>query len=279
MPTFNSKRVTTILRLRVHCRSAVTLIELLVVIAIIAVLSGLLLPAVQSAREATRRIQCQNNLKQVGLAIHNYESALQTMPPGCMQWRPFHGDPKLKNFAWSALLLPYLEASNLHRLVNFDYAYDHPINDAAGKTILPLYQCPSVPFRVTLRGRTDYGGLYGQRITTTSNTDNGVFIYNRPIPFREVIDGLSNTMAVAEDSGGPEGEWINGSNVFEQSGGINDPKAWSGDNEIRSKHSDGAIVLFCCGRTQFVANSIDKRVLGAMISRNLSDDGSSANQD
>ena len=248
-----------------------SLVELLVAIGIIGVLVSLLLPAVQAAREATRRIQCQNNLKQIGLAIQNYESAYRTMPPGCLQWRPFRGDPKLKNFAWSALILPNMEETNLHRLIDFNYAFDHPANQNAGRTSIPTYQCPSVPFRITQRGRTDYGGLYGQRITVQSETDNGVLIYNRPIRYREVRDGLTNTMIVSEDTGGSDGEWINGNNVFEQSGGINDPNAWIGDNEIRSKHPSGAMALFCCGRTQFLSNSTDRKALAAMITRDLGD--------
>lgn len=248
-------------------RSGMTLVELLVVIAIIGILVGLLLPAVQAAREAARRIQCQNNMRQTGLALQNYQSALRTLPPGCLQWRPYRGNPKLKNFAWSALILPFMEEKNLHQLVNFDVAFDHPLNELAAKTSVSMYLCPTVPTRVTARGRTDYGGLYGQRITTTQNTNNGVLIYDRPIPYREIVDGITNTMAVAEDTGGPEGEWINGSNVFEQSGPINDPKAWVGDNEIRSKHTGGAMVLYCCGRTQYLSQSIHKNILAALITR------------
>lgn|GEM_PF-187156 len=250
-----------------------TLVELLVVMAIVGILVGLLLPAVQSAREAARKIQCQNNLRQVGLSLHNYNDAIGSLPPGCLQWRPWGGDPRLKNFAWSAMILPYMEQTNLHRLVDFDYPFDHAVNSKAGKTPVGTYLCPSVPTRETARGRTDYGGLYGQRITTRNQTDNGVLIYNHPIRFREIIDGLTNTLAVAEDSGGPDGEWINGNNVFEQSGGINDPRAWIGDNEIRSKHGGGAMLLFCCGRTQFVSDSTDLGILAAIITRGSRDLG------
>jgi prepilin-type N-terminal cleavage/methylation domain-containing protein len=246
-----------------------TLIELLVVVAILGVLIGLLLPAVQSARESARKISCQNNLRQIGLAFHNYHQSLRSLPPGCSQWRPWQGDPKLKNFAWSALILPYLEQGPLHNIVNFDYPFDHAFNVPAGKTTVPIYLCPTVPARVTHRGRSDYGGLYGQRISTRNNTDNGVLIYNRPIRFAEISDGLTNTLAVAEDTGGPEGEWINGNNVFEQAGRINDPDAWIGDNEIRSQHSGGAMVLFCCGRTRFLSETTDKKVLAALISRDM----------
>jgi prepilin-type N-terminal cleavage/methylation domain-containing protein len=254
-------------------RSAFTLVELLVVLGIVGLLVSLLLPAVQAAREAARKSHCQNNLRQVGLAIQNYESSLRTMPTGCLQWRPWNGDPKLKNMAWSAMLLPFMEQTQLHRLVSFDYPFDHPINAQAAMTRLSVYLCPSAPDLPTQSGRarTDFAGLYGQRITTRQHTDNGVFIYDRSIRFREISDGITNTLAVAEDTGGPDAEWINGSNVFEQSGRINDPKAWAWDNEIRSKHPGGAMLLFCCGRVQFVSDSMDVNVLAATITRNYAE--------
>ena len=250
----------------------VTLVELLVVVSIMGILAALLLPAVQSAREMARQAQCQNNLRQVGLALHNYHSVLRTLPPGCMQWRPFNGPRFLKNYAWSALILPYMEAQNVHSLVDFDHPFDHPINAAARKTNVATYVCPSVPTVEGKSGKTDYGGLYGQRITTRINTDNGVFVYNQPFKFRDIRDGLTFTAAVAEDTGGPDGEWINGSNIFEQSGGINDPRAWAMDNEIRSHHRNGAMVLFACGRTLFVSNHCKPSVLAAMITRNGQED-------
>ncbi len=250
-------------------RRAMTLVELLVVISIIGILVGLLLPAVQQVREAARKIQCQNNMRQIGLALQNYHAAHHSLPPGCMQWRPFRGDPKLKNLAWSAMILPQMEQTNVQNLVDFGYAFDHDKNAVAAITPIPTYLCPSVPAKETKRARTDYAGIYGQRISTRTNTDNGVFIYNRPIKYREILDGITNTMAVAESVYGPDAEWINGNNVFEQSGGINDPKAWIGDDEIRSKHVGGAMVLFNCGRTQFASNSMELQLVAALISRDL----------
>jgi prepilin-type N-terminal cleavage/methylation domain-containing protein len=251
-------------------RRGFTLIEMLAVLAVIGILIALLLPAIQSAREAARKAQCQNHLRQVGLAIQNYESALRTLPPGCLQWRPWGGDPRLKNLAWSALILPYIESTTIYQQVDFDYAFDHPRNRAAAAMRVSVYLCPSAldTAPASGRARTDYAGLYGQRITTRQNTDNGVFIYNRPIRLREISDGITQTLAVAEDTGGPDGEWINGSNVFEQSGRINDPRAWRGDNEIRSPHPSGAMLLFTCGRVQFVSESMELRILAAIITRN-----------
>ncbi len=211
---------------RLRCKPAFTLVEMLVSISIIGILIGLLLPAVQMARESARSTQCSNNLHQIGIALHGYHDARKTLPPGCLQWRPPGGPSSFKQFAWSAYILPYLEQVPLYEAINFNVAYDHPLNAEAGAVRLSSYICPSAiaPAPGGL-GKTDYAGLYGQRLTTFTNTNNGVFIYNKAFTFAMIRDGLSQTICVAEDTRGPECEWINGRNTFEQSRGINDPKS------------------------------------------------------
>ena len=115
-------------------------------------------------------------------------------------------------------------------------------------------------------GQTDYGGLFGERLVD-SNPATGLFLYEVAIPFKDINDGLSYTLAVAEDVGGPDSEWINGRNVFVQAHGINDSEAWAGDNEIRSLHGGGAMLLYSDGHTQFLTENVDKQVLGALITR------------
>jgi hypothetical protein len=92
-------------------------------------------------------------------------------------------------------------------------------------------------------------------------------VYDQAFDFADLTDGLNDTMMVSEDSEGPDSQWINGSNVFEQSGGVNDPLAWRGDNEIRSRHPGGAVAIFGSANVRFLSNSISKDVLAAWISR------------
>ncbi len=243
-----------------------TLVELLVVIAIAGALVSLLLPAVQVAREAARQVSCKNNLRQIGIALHTYQDAHRTLPTGCLEWRSWRSPPTHRQFAWSALVLPYLEQQALHASIDFAHPFDSHRNSVAARTRLSVYECPTADNRNLVRAQTDYGGLYGE-LMVDREQDDGVFLYERSIRFTEITDGLTHTLAVSEDVGGPDSEWINGNNVFVQSGRINDPNAWIGDNEIRSRHGPGAMVLFVDGRTHWMAQSIDTITLGQLITR------------
>ena len=186
-------------------RSGFTLIELLVVIAIIAVLIALLLPAVQAAREAARRAQCTNNLKQLGIAIHNYESANNVLPAAR------YGFPYL----WSshASLLSYIEGSNLYAAINFSFnssVNQLPVaqNLTAESAVINTFLCPSDGVqRIDPNwGSTNYLACVGtgtinnggMNILTNAPLPDGPFYNTSAVRFAQITDGLSNTVAYGE---------------------------------------------------------------------------------
>jgi prepilin-type N-terminal cleavage/methylation domain-containing protein len=273
------------------CRSGVTLVELLVVVAIIGILAALMLPAVQAARETARRATCQNNLRQIGAALHLYHDSHGELPIGCLDRRVPHSNPAGRQHAWSAAILPQLEEASLWQRINFAAAYDSPANAEAATVVVPVYFCPSTVRMVSAReghlvtnplpapgsgfryrgAAIDYGGIYGAG--QTSPSANGVFLYDRAVTFREMTDGTSQTLAVAEDTGRgwtsfpQNGEWINGENIFDVGSLVNTQQ----DNEIWSDHAGGAMVLWCDSSASFLDEATDLAVLRAICTRARSD--------
>ncbi len=182
-----------------HRNRGFTLIELLVVIAIIAILIALLLPAVQQAREAARRTQCKNNLKQLGIAIHNYHDVY-----GCIPIADVNGT--VNPVSAHARLLPYLEQSNLYNLVDFNVPYDHVNNTVPRNTELPAFRCPSDPTSLpaSVGGRNNYYWNAGSGIVMYASgangqpSPNGVIFHFARYRFADITDGLSNTSAMSE---------------------------------------------------------------------------------
>ena len=212
-------------------RRGFTLIELLVVIAIIAVLIALLLPAVQAAREAARRIQCTNNLKQIGLGLHNYHDALGAFPPGLISRPGPDGDNTGPGWGWAAMVLPFVEGGTVHNAINFGLGIELPANATARLTKLNAYLCPSDAsikpiFTVVDESTTatalgapicdvassNYVGCFGTGDVSSlypwNKTDDppgrdngdGLFMRNRSVRIAEIVDGTSQTLAVGEKS-------------------------------------------------------------------------------
>jgi prepilin-type N-terminal cleavage/methylation domain-containing protein len=195
------------------CRSAFTLIELLVVIAIIAVLVGLLLPAVQKVREAAARTQCANNLKQMGLALHNFHDSYGHFPSGYLCPQPktdiFYTAP---GWSWAAQMLPYMEQQNLYQLINFTVPVEDPSNLAIRTTVLKLFVCPSdrstgiftiyntsgAP--MVQAATSSYAGNFGTGFMYLVPPDQGtgVLFRNSQVRLTDITDGTSNTFVVGE---------------------------------------------------------------------------------
>lgn len=201
-------------------RSGFTLIELLVVIAIIGVLIALLLPAVQAAREAARRAQCINNLKQIGIALNTYHDAHKTFPPGYLSEVPAGANRETSTedlgtgWGWGSMILPQMEQGPLYNAINFYLPLTVEANTTAQHLRVAGYLCPSdstidlVPVRdesnsetIARVGTGNYVGMYGRgEIWAAPGRGDGLFFRNSRIGFQQMIDGSSQTFAIGERS-------------------------------------------------------------------------------
>ena len=202
---------------RPSCARGFTLVELLVVVVIVGSLVALLLPAVQSAREAARRVQCQDHLKQIGLAMHNYHAGQETFPPGYLS-RSLDDDPEKvelgPGWGWGAMLLGHLEQPALLNAINFSVSMSDPASATARSSTMGLFLCPSSVGDGPAMVRGFNGPVIlpdlasGQYVASAGQLDleeatilnNGIFFRGSRISLRDVTDGSSGTLMAGERS-------------------------------------------------------------------------------
>jgi prepilin-type N-terminal cleavage/methylation domain-containing protein/prepilin-type processing-associated H-X9-DG protein len=266
-------------------RRGFTLIELLVVIAIIAVLIGLLLPAVQKIRESASRLQCHNNLKQIGLALHNYHDTYKRFPPGYTSGVARDGSELGPGWGWAAHIFDQIEQGNLKKQIRFDLEIGHALNAAARVQGVPLLLCPSddqvgtfttAGRRVTL-AHANYVGMFGNNeIEDDPGAGNGIFYRNSKVKIGQITDGTSNTLMVGERSSNLAlVTWAGSVPGADEAPALvlgsadhtpNDPHAHRED--FWSRHTQGVNFLFADGSVHNINNSINPLVWQALATRN-----------
>jgi prepilin-type N-terminal cleavage/methylation domain-containing protein len=287
-------------------RCGFTLLELLVVIAIIAVLIGLLLPAIQVVREAASRSRCLNNLKQQGLALHGYHDVNGKLPPGGMYRERMTGNPAGVENGLYPFLLPYLDQDVLFRRYRFDVSYYDPANQPVVSVSLRVLECPAAPpGRVETAAENDAwpAGASGACADYGPIRINPILVnrgwlstaeYQECLPLNgavrltDIVDGTSQTIALAESAGRPQhwemgqhladsvipgGAWASLGNEVSVRGGVTRPDQDvpcainCTNSEVYSFHRQGAHVLFADGAARLLRSDVDLRVLAKLITR------------
>lgn len=261
-------------------KSGFTLIELLVVIAIIAILIALLLPAVQQAREAARRSTCKNNLKQIGLAMHNYHETHGIFPPGYIDPDGITNPDDRNLIGWGTFLLPFIDQAPLYNNISSSGAFDVnwttiPAMTSSGstpyaRTILNTYVCPSDTMGGINKDISNYGTSNYAGVNGGNGIINGSIYINSNTKMRDITDGTSNSAIVGEryakDVGLPyrAGIWTGPSiaNAYYHIGWFmwNNPNSLingPGNSSFGSLHKGGAHFLFGDGRVQFLSENMD----------------------
>jgi len=273
----------------VNRRSAFTLIELIMVVSIIAVLISLILPAIQSARENARRAYCTNNLLQLGLALGNYASAHNVLPPGVVDDKgPILNLPKGYHHSWVVQILPFLEQKNVYRRFDFRYGVYDPSNSTAGAAVIQTFLCASNG----RRGPIHYAGCHHDVDAPIDANNRGVLYLNSRIGYDDISDGPAYTILLGEiEGGGTTMGWASGTRATLRNTGrrLNEPDiafplsnlAASNNSphpeEVQklvddgllpvgytggfgSRHGQGANFLFCNGAVRFVRESVNPTV-------------------
>jgi len=213
------------------------------------ILAALLLPAVQAAREASRRMQCTNNMMQIGLALHNYESVYKSLPPAYT----VDSDGN-RLHSWRTLLLPYLEQNAVYSQINFSKPWDHPDNGILRELNIPTFMCPSTKLS---NGYTTYVAVVDP---------NGVFSGSTPTKFQDIKDGLSNTLMVVETTEAKAVRWME-PNDTDLNAFIAAHTGPLPPND-RHAHFGGSVVTFGDGSIQFLPSNIPVETLRAIVTSN-----------
>lgn len=284
-------------------RTGFTLIELLVVIAIIAILIALLLPAVQQAREAARRTQCRNNLKQIGLAVHNYHDVYGMIPPGWIGADLVTNEPYVdgsNGWGWATKILPYLDQMPVYNQINFSLTVQDALNASPRLQTIPTFLCPSdqnqnkkwmikddMDVDICEVSLSTYPAVYGTgelhdcegQAAPFVCGGNGMFFHNSAIRFSAVQDGLSNTLMIGERKTKVVDEWYSTWNGYVSHGeeaavrilGTTDHTPNHPDNhfdDFSSYHVGGAIFGLGDGSVRFIGQNLDKDLYQHLATRN-----------
>src|SRR4051794_36145829 len=318
-------------------RRAFTLVELLVVIAIIGVLVALLLPAIQAAREAARRSQCKNNLKQIGLALQNFETSRRAFPPGFIstpKGNAINAVGTDRGWGWGAHILPYLEESSIFQQIDFKTNIEANVSPNKDLRVLTLqvFRCPSDSVELPIFNVTDSSGnaitqlAFGNYVGVAGTYEvtecpdgvypdlasagkaecvhveqaNGVLYRNHQIPIKQITDGMSHTIMVAERASrqSPQTTWVgavanavvlpkvpaydnegppvlvltNTGEARDNAGKpVPNPRVPNNDlghvEDSNSMHPQGVNIMFCDGSVQTINNDIDPDVWVALGTR------------
>ncbi len=280
-------------------RRGFTLIELLVVIAVIAILIAMLLPAVQQAREAARRAQCQNNLKQIGLAMHNYHDTNQSFPQGWIGVTSNQSDVNgINGWGWASKLLYQMDQKPLYQQIDFKRGITDPANASILTKVLPAFRCPSDPSEdlwvlkddmgnpVATLPTANYAGCFGSGLLDDCETaplgmsciGDGVLMHNRAIKLRDITDGTSTTLMVGEHKTRVDLGWhstwtgvvAGGEEPYQRILGVTDHAPNSPANHIddfASHHATGSFFLMGDGRIRLITSNIDESVYRSLATR------------
>ena len=202
---------------------------------------ALLLPAVQAAREAARRMQCSNNMKQIALAMHNYEAVHKSFPPAYTvdaSGQPLH--------SWRTLILPYMEQQALYAQIDLTKPWNDPVNQSFNDIVIPAYVCPSTKLDP---GFTTYVAVVDP---------SSVFPGSQPILIREILDGTSNTLLVAETNVVNAVHWMSPQDISIST---------FLDTSSRGAHPGGCNCSFCDGSVNFISDNTDPATRKGIVTK------------